>query len=39
MYSINVRCLDDFDLETANLEIRKFDGRNWEEAIKSLKLD
>ena len=39
MYSINVRCLDNFDLETAKLEIRKFDGRNWEEAFKSLKLD
>lgn len=39
MYSINVRCLDNFDLETAKLEIRMFDGRHWEEAIKSLKLD
>lgn len=39
MYSINVRCLDNFDLETAKLEIRTFDGRHWEEAIKSLKLD
>ena len=39
MYSINIRCLDDFDLETAHLEIRKFDGRNWEEAIRSFKLD
>lgn len=37
MYSINVRCLDDVDLEKANLEIRRFDGRNWEEAIKSFK--
>jgi len=39
MYSINVRCLDDFDLEIADIEIRKFNGRNWEEAIKLLKLD
>ena len=39
MYSVNVRCLDDFDLEAAELEIRQFDGRNWEEAIKTLKLD
>lgn len=37
MYSINVRCLDDLDLEKANLEIRRFDGRHWEEAIKSFK--
>ena len=39
MYSVNVRCLDDFDLEIADIEIRKFNGRNWEEAIKLLKLD
>ena len=39
MYGVNVRCLDDFDLETADLEIGKFDGRNWEEAIKTLKLN
>ena len=38
MYSINVRCLDDLDLEKANLKIKQFDGRNWEEAIKSFKL-
>jgi hypothetical protein len=37
MYSINVRCLDDVDLEKMNLEIKRFDGRNWEEAIKSFK--
>lgn len=36
MYSIKVRCLDDFDLETEPYEIVKFDGRNWEEAVKSL---
>jgi hypothetical protein len=33
MYSINIRCLDDLHLEKANLEIKQFDGRNWEEAI------
>ena len=32
-----VRCLDDVDLEKMNLEIKRFDGRNWEEAIKSFK--
>jgi hypothetical protein len=28
----NVRCLDDFDLETAKYEVSLFDGRNWEAA-------
>lgn len=31
-YSVNVRCLDDFDLESERFEVVKFDGRNWEEA-------
>lgn len=31
-YVVNVRCLDDFDLETARYEVRLFDGRNWEAA-------
>ena len=34
-YTVNFRCLDDFDLESATLEWRGFDGRNWEEAVKS----
>lgn len=34
--SINVRCLDDFDLEAAEYELIKFDGRNWEEAVAKL---
>lgn len=37
MYSVNIRCLDDFEAEKANIEIRPFDGRNWEEAIKAFK--
>jgi len=37
MYSINIRCLDDFDLANADIEIRQFDGRHWEEAIKHFK--
>ena len=37
MYSINVRCLDDFDLEAESYEIADFDGRNWEEAVAKLK--
>ena len=35
-YSINVRCLDDFDLTAASYEVVKFDGRNWEEAVEAL---
>ena len=31
-YVVNVRCLDDFDLETAKYEVTLFDGRNWEAA-------
>ena len=31
-YAVNVRCLDDFDLETEKYEIKLFDGRNWEAA-------
>lgn len=37
MYSINVRCLDDFDTERTKIEIGAFDGKNWEEAIKTFK--
>lgn len=36
MYSINVRCLDDFDLEIEEYETVEFDGRNWEEAVTKL---
>lgn len=36
MYSINVRCLDDYDLEREKYELVKFDGRNWEEAVADL---
>ena|SRR5687768_3544219 len=31
-YAVNVRCLDDFDLDTASYEVSVFDGRNWEAA-------
>jgi len=31
-YAVNVRCLDDFDLDSAKYEVTLFDGRNWEEA-------
>ena len=36
--SVNVRCLDDFDLKKEAPIIVTFDGRNWEEAFKSLHL-
>lgn len=31
-YAVNVRCLDDFDLDSAKYEVTLFDGRNWEAA-------
>ncbi len=34
-YTVNMRCLDDFDLEAERFERRHFDGRNWEEAAKT----
>ena len=34
--SVNVNCIDDFDLEKEMPKVLKFDGRNWEEAFKSL---
>jgi hypothetical protein len=36
MVSINVRCLDDFDLEVEKYELVKFNGCNWEMAVASL---
>lgn len=37
LYTVNVRCLDDFDLEAEAPELYHFNGRNWEEAIKAYK--
>ncbi len=37
MYSINIHCLNDFWDEIANIEVRQFDGKNWEDAIKTFK--
>ena len=34
--SVNVNCLDDYDLEKAMPKVFKFDGKNWEDAFKSL---
>lgn len=36
MYSINVRCLDDFNSEVEEYKVVEFDGRNWEEAVAKL---
>lgn len=36
MYSINMRCLDGFDLDTEKYVVVKFDGRNWEDAVEKL---
>lgn len=35
-YSINIRCLDDFNLKNESFELIEFDGNNWEEAVKNL---
>jgi hypothetical protein len=37
MYTINIRCLNDFWNKIENIEIKQFDGQNWEEAIKTFK--
>ncbi len=37
MFSINIRCLDDFHALKNGIEIVQFDGRNWEEAVKAFK--
>ena len=36
-YIVNVRCLDDFDLDEADYELGLFDGRNWEEYMENRK--
>ena len=36
--SVNVRCLDDFDIKKEAPIIVTFDGQNWEEAFKTLHL-
>jgi hypothetical protein len=35
MYSINIRCLEDYWKEISTIEVRQFDGVNWEDAIKT----
>lgn len=36
-YAVNVRCLDDFDLQAVAPEIAPFDGRNWEQAVQGFR--
>lgn len=37
IYSVNVRCLHGVDLDKPSFRIDKFDGKNWEDAIKDFK--
>lgn len=37
LYTINVRCLDDYDLSAENPAVTAFDGRNWEKSVAQLK--
>ncbi|MCG8486450.1 MAG: GFA family protein [Chromatiales bacterium] len=36
MYSINLRCLDDFNLDSEVYEVVSFNGRNWEQSVSKL---
>ncbi|MBI4083758.1 MAG: GFA family protein [Candidatus Lambdaproteobacteria bacterium] len=36
-YTVNVRCLDDFDLAVERPEVRHFDGRNFEQAASTFR--
>lgn len=36
LYTINVRCLDDYDLEKERPDVLEFDGRNWEAEVGKL---
>ncbi len=33
MYNVNIRSLDDFDLQSAEYKLSHFDGQNWETAF------
>ena len=34
LWAVNLHCLDDAEADLAAIEIRAFDGRNWEDAMK-----
>ena len=36
MVSVNVRTLDDFDAQTAEYDLKQFDGQNWEAAVEAM---
>jgi hypothetical protein len=36
LYTVNVRVLDDFELERERPQVVAFDGRNWEESVGGL---
>jgi hypothetical protein len=36
LYTVNVRCLDDYDVEAEKPEIVEFNGRNWEAEVGKL---
>lgn len=37
MYSVNIRCLDDYEALKADIKITQFDGKHWEEAVKTFR--
>jgi hypothetical protein len=37
LYTVNVRCLDGFDLASVSDRIVGFDGQNWEAAVETLR--
>ena len=37
MISINLRTLDDYDIQTNKLEVRDFDGQNWEASAAKIR--
>lgn len=37
MYSINLRCLDDYWNVISSIEIKLFDGQHWEDAVQTFK--
>ncbi len=37
LYTVNVRVLDDFDLERESPEVVEFDGRHWERSVGQLR--
>lgn len=38
-YSVNINCLDECETEQDSVEVRSFDGKNWESAIQTFKFE